>query len=41
MMLGRLEWLVGVALLVLVANVVVSILYMVVYGHLIDPGHNE
>lgn len=36
MTLGRLAWLVGVALLVLVVNVVVSILYMVVYGHLID-----
>ena len=41
MMLGRLAWLVGVALLVLVVNVVCSILYMVVYGHLIDPGHEE
>ena len=41
MMLGRLAWLVGVALLVLVVNVAVSILYMVVYGHLIDPGHEE
>ena len=41
MTLGRLAWLVGVALLVLVLNVAVSILYMVVYGHLIDPGHEE
>jgi len=41
MMLGRLAWLVGVALLVLVVNVALSILYMVVYGHLIDPGHEE
>ena len=41
MTLGRLAWLVGVALLVLVVNVAVSILYMVVYGHLIDPGHEE
>lgn len=40
-MLGRLAGLVGVALLVLVVNVAVSILYMVVYGHLIDPGHEE
>ena len=36
-----LGWLVGVALLVLVVNVAVSIFYMVVYGHLIDPGHEE
>lgn len=41
MTLGRLAWLVGVALLVLILNVAVSILYMVVYGHLIDPGHEE
>jgi hypothetical protein len=41
MTLNRLAWLVGVALLVLVVNVAVSILYMVVYGHLIDPGHEE
>jgi hypothetical protein len=41
MTIGRLPSLVGVALLVLVVNVAVSILYMVVYGHLIDPGHEE
>ena len=35
----RLAWLVGVAVLVLVANVAVSILYMVVYSYSIDPGH--
>ncbi len=38
---SRLAWLVGVALLVLVVNVVVSVLYMVVYSYLIDPGHEE
>ena len=41
MSLGRVAWLVGVVILVLVANVAVSFLYMVVYGHLIDPGHDE
>ena len=41
MTLGRVAWLVGVAVLVLVVNVTISILYMVVYGHLIDPGHDE
>lgn len=41
MTFGRLAWLVGIALLVLVVNVTVSILYMVVYGYLIDPGHEE
>jgi hypothetical protein len=32
---------VGVALLVLVVNVTVSILYMVVYSYFINPGHEE
>jgi len=41
MTLGRLAWLVGVAVLVLLVNVAVSILYMVVYGHWIDTGHDE
>jgi hypothetical protein len=39
MSLGRAASLVGVAVLVLVANVAASVLYMVVYSHLIDPGH--
>ena len=39
--LGRIAWLVGIAVLVMVANVLVSILYMVVYGYLIDPGHEK
>lgn len=29
------------AILFLIANVLLAILYMVVYGHLIDPGHPE
>ncbi len=37
---GRILALFGVALLVLTANVVASILYMVLYGHVIDPGHD-
>jgi hypothetical protein len=41
MTLGRLTVLVGIALLVLVANVAISIVYMVVYGHVIDPGHER
>ncbi|MBC7966846.1 MAG: hypothetical protein H7Z17_13090 [Fuerstia sp.] len=36
---GRVLALIGVALLVLVTNVAVSVLYMVVYGHILDPGH--
>ena len=39
--LKRIVWLVAVAVLVLIANVAVSVLYMVVYGHLIDPGHDQ
>ncbi|MFO0810150.1 MAG: hypothetical protein U0746_16135 [Gemmataceae bacterium] len=41
MTLRRLTCLVGVAVLVLVANVAISIVYMVAYGHWIDPGHEE
>ena len=41
MTFGRLARIVGVALLVLVVNVAVSILYMVVFSYLIDPGHEE
>jgi hypothetical protein len=36
---GRVFVLIGVALLVLITNVAASILYMVLYGHVIDPGH--
>ena len=39
MTFGRVASLIGVALLVMVANIAASILYMVVYGHVIDPGH--
>ena len=39
MTVGRVALLVSVALLVLVANVAASILYMVVFSYLIDPGH--
>jgi hypothetical protein len=41
MTFGRAALLVGVAVLVLVSNVVASILYMVVYGYVIDPGHES
>ena len=40
MTLGRVAWLVGVALLVLVVNVAASILYMVIYSYAIDAGHD-
>src|SRR4051794_38643670 len=37
--LTRFAWLVGIAVLVMIANIVASILYMVVYSYLIDPNH--
>ena len=39
MTIGRIAALIGVAMLVLVTNVAASVLYMVIYGHIIDPGH--
>lgn len=39
MTLLRIASLIGVGVLVLIANVAASILYMVIYGHLINPGH--
>jgi hypothetical protein len=41
MTLGRVAALTGLALCVMAVNVVISILYMVVYSHLIDPGHEK
>lgn len=38
---SRISWLAGIAVLVLIANVAASVLYMVVYGHVIDPGHEQ
>jgi hypothetical protein len=38
---SRIAWLVGIAVLVMIANVAVSVLYMVVYSYLIDPGHGK
>ena len=41
MTIGRLAALVGCGLGVMAANVAVTILYMVVYGHVIDRGHEK
>ncbi len=41
MTLGRVAALAGLALGVMAVNVAISILYMVVYGHVIDPGHEQ
>src|SRR5262245_50752084 len=38
---SHLALLVGVSLIVMVANVAFSVLYMVVYSYLIDPGHDN
>lgn len=38
---GRLAVLAGCALGVMAANVAVTILYMVVYSHVVDPGHDK
>ena len=41
MTLGRVAALTGLALGVMAVNIAVSILYMVVYSHAIDPGHEK
>ena len=41
MTLGRVAALTGLALGVMAVNVAISILYMVVYGYVIDPGHDQ
>jgi hypothetical protein len=41
MTFGRVAALAGLALGVMAANVAISILYMVVYSYVIDPGHEK
>ena len=41
MNIGRLAWIIGAAIFILIANVSLSVVYMIVYGHLINPGHEE
>jgi len=41
MTIGRLAWIIGAAILVLVINVVVSILYVTFYSYAINQGQNE
>ena len=41
MTLGRVAALAGLALGVMAINIAITILYMVVYGHVIDPGHEQ
>ena len=37
----RLIWMIGAAVLILVVNVGLSVVYMVFYSYLINPGHDE
>ena len=37
----RLVWMIGAAVLILVVNVGLSVVYMVFYSYLINPGHDE
>jgi hypothetical protein len=41
MTIGRVAALVGLAIGVMAVNVALTILYMVVYSHAIDPGHDK
>ncbi len=41
MTIGVLAWIIGAAILVLVINVAISFLYVAVYAHLINKGHDE
>src|ERR1700752_1846827 len=41
MTIGRLAWIIGAAIFVLAINVGLSILYIVIYSYLINPGHDE
>lgn len=41
MTIRRLAWIVGAALFIMFLNVVVSVLYIVFYSYLINPGHDE
>ena len=41
MTLGRVAALAGLALVVMAVNVAITILYMVIYSHAIDPGHEK
>jgi hypothetical protein len=41
MTIRRLAWIIGAALLCMVVNVVLSILYIAFYSYFINPGHDE
>ncbi|HMS39887.1 MAG TPA: hypothetical protein PKE69_06650 [Pyrinomonadaceae bacterium] len=41
MNIGRLAWIIAAAIFILVVNVGLSVLYMVIYGYVINPGQSE
>jgi cytochrome c biogenesis factor len=41
MNIRRLVWIIAAAIVILIVNVGLSVLYMVVYSYLINPGHDE
>ncbi|NJM52522.1 MAG: hypothetical protein HC846_03455 [Blastocatellia bacterium] len=41
MTFGRLAWIIAAAIFILIVNIGLSIVYMVVYGYLINPGQTE
>ena len=38
---GRLAWIIAAAIFILIVNIGLSVVYMLIYGHLINPGHDE
>jgi len=41
MSIKRLAWIIGAAILILIVNVGLSVVYMVFYSYFINPGHDE
>lgn len=41
MSISRLAWIIAAAVLILIVNVGLSVVYMVFYSYLINPGHDE
>jgi len=41
MNIRRLFWIIAAAIVILIVNVGLSVLYMVIYSYLINPGHDE
>jgi hypothetical protein len=41
MTVGRLAWIIGAAIFILIVNVAMSFLYIAFYSYFINPGHDE